>query len=51
MIDIMKFIFIFAVILFEVVEIIKAFRINTLMDNKVFAFFLKNQGIASVWIA
>lgn len=47
----MEFIFIFAVIPFEVVEIIKAFGINTLMDDKVFAFFLGNQGIASVWIA
>ena len=52
----MEFIFIFAVILFEVflihfpqvVEIIRAFGIDALMDDKVSAFFLGDQGIAAV---
>ena len=55
-VDIVEFIFVFAVILsevffihfFEVVEIIRAFGIDALMDDKVFAFFLGNQGIAAV---
>ena len=46
----MELIFIFAVILsevflihfFEIVEIISAFGIDALMDEKVFAFFLGN---------
>ena len=52
----MEFIFIFAVVLpeiffiylFEVVEVIRAFGIDALMDDKVFAFFLWDQGIAAV---
>ena len=52
----MEFIFIFAVILFQVflihffkvVEIVGAFRIDTLMDDKVLAVFLWNQSIATV---
>ncbi len=57
--DIVEFIFVSAVILPEifpihfpqVVEIIRAFGIDALMDDKVFAFFLRNQGIAAVGAA
>ena len=55
-VDIVEFIFIFAVIrfqsfliqLFEVVEIVGAFGIDALMDDKVFAVFLGNQSISTV---
>ena len=55
-VDIVEFIFIFAVILsevflnhfFEIVEIIRAFGIDVLMDEKVFAFFFGKQSIAAV---
>ena len=55
----MEFIFIFAVILvkvllihlFEVVEIVRAFRIDTLMDDKALAVFLGNQSVPTVGTA
>lgn len=55
----MELIFIFAVILkkvflihlFEVVEIVRSFWIDTLMDDKVLAVFLWNQSIPTVWTA
>jgi len=54
-----EFVFIFAIVfrkvflinLFEVVEIIGAFGIDALMDDKVFAFFLWDECIATVWAA
>ena len=58
-VDIVEFIFVFAVVLpeiffvyfFEIVEIIRAFGISALMDDKMFAFFLGNQGMATVGTA
>lgn len=55
----MEFIFVFAVILFEVflihlfevVEIVRAFGIDALVDDKVFAVFLGYEGMAAVWAA
>ena len=52
----MEFIFIFAIILsqvlfihlFQVVEVIRAFRIHAFVENEVFAFFLWDEGIAAV---
>ena len=52
----MEFIFIFSVILFqvflihffEVVKIVGAFRIDTLMDDKVLAVFLGGQGVPTM---
>ena len=49
----MEFIFVFAVILFEVflihffevMEIVRAFGIDTLVDDKVFAVFFWNKSI------
>ena len=37
--------------LFKVVKIIRAFRIDTFMDNKVFPVFLRNKCIAAMWAA
>ena len=53
----MKLIFVFAVVLseivlinlFKVVEIIGAFGIDTFVDNKVFASFLGDKGMGAVW--
>lgn len=42
---------VFLIHFFEVVEIIRAFGIDALMDDKVFAFLLGNQGMATVWAA
>ena len=55
----MEFIFIFAVVLpeiffiylFEVVEVIRTFGIDALMDDKVFALLLWEQSIAAVGTA
>ena len=52
----MEFIFIFAIILskiflihlFQVVEVVRAFRIHAYVKNEVFAFFLWDEGIATV---
>ena len=55
----MEFIFVFAVILFEVfliyffevMELVRAFGIDTLVDDKVFPVFFGNEGISTVWAA
>ena len=41
----------FFINLFEVVEIVRAFRIDTLMDDKVLAVFLGNQSVPTVGTA
>ena len=33
---------------FEVVEVIRAFRINALVENKVFSVFFRNQCVTAV---
>ena len=53
----MKLIFVLAVIfgkvsfidLFEIVEIVRAFRIHTFMDDKVFSALFRDESIATVW--
>ena len=52
----MEFVFIFAVVffevssihLFEVVEIIGAFGVDAFVEDEVFAFFLGDEGVAAV---
>ena len=52
----MQLIFVFAIILcevclinlFEVVKVVRAFRIDALMDNEVLSVLFRNQGIATV---
>ena len=51
-----KLIFVFTIILcevcfvnfFEIVEVIRTFGINALMDNEVFSVLFRNQAIATV---
>ena len=53
----MELIFVLAVIFFKVflihffkvVQVVGAFRIHALMDDKVFAVLFGNQGICTVW--
>ena len=55
----MEFVFIFAIVfhkvfrtnLFEVVEIIGAFGIDTFMNDEVLPLFLRNKGVAAVGAA
>ena len=55
----MEFILIFGVILFQiilvylfdVVEVVRTFRIDAFMEDEVFAFFLWDEGVAAVGTA
>ena len=58
-VNVMQLIFVFFVVLIQirlidllkVVKIIRAFRIDTLMDDEVLAILLVNEGVAAVWAA
>ena len=58
-VDVVKFIFIFAILLFqvflidilEVMEIVRAFAVNALVDDKVLTVFLVDQCITAVGAA
>ena len=58
-VDVVEFVFVFAIVfrkvflidLFEVVEIIGAFGIDTFMYDEVFPLFLWNKGVAAVGAA
>ena len=55
-VDVMEFIFIFAIVLvqmlfinlFEVIQIIRTFRIYTFMDDEVFTVFLVNKAVIAM---